>query len=163
MEEMKLPKSWEEACQKRIEAVKRMQQHPLSWEEANAQCQSVAECRSLRNSQKKSEEMEQNTNISSQDTSINKEEKKPMMTIGERIARFRALPEEERVKQLTKVTDMLKEKFGATESKTPETIITFIPKRQENIQEVYFDEKDQQSTDVQDKESSIYDEEELPF
>ena len=40
--------------------------------------------------------MEQNTNTSSQDTSINKEKKKSTMTIGERIAGFRALPVEER-------------------------------------------------------------------
>ena len=40
--------------------------------------------------------MEQNLNTSSQDTSINKEEKKSTMTIGERIAGFRALPVEER-------------------------------------------------------------------
>jgi tRNA 2-selenouridine synthase SelU len=160
---MKLPKSWEEACQKRIEAVKRMQQHPVSWEEAKAQCQSVAECRSLRNSQKKSEEMEQNTNISSQDTSINKEEKKSTMTIGERIAGFRALPVEERVKQIREITELLEKKYGAKRVQTSETIITFVPKRHENIQEEYFEEKDQQSTDVQDKESFIYDEEELPF
>ena len=107
--------------------------------------------------------MEQNTNTSSQDTSINKEEKKSKMTIGERIAGFRALPVEERVKQIREITDMLEKEFGAKRVQTPETIITFIPKRQENIQEEYFDEKDQQSTDVQDKESSIYDEEELPF
>ena len=85
------------------------------------------------------------------------------MTIGERIAGFRALPEKERVKQIREITELLEKKYGAKEDKTPETIITFVPKRQENIQEEYFDEKDQQSTDVQDKESSIYDEEELPF
>ena len=107
--------------------------------------------------------MEQNTNTSSQDTSINKEKKKSTMTIGERIAGFRALPVEERRKRLREVTDMLEKEFGAKESKTPKTIITFVPKRQENIQEEYFEEKDQQSTDVQDRESFIYDEEELPF
>ena len=58
---------------------------------------------------------------------------------------------------------MLEKESGAKESKTPRTIITFVPKRQENIQEEYFEEKDQQSTDVQDRESFIYDEEELPF
>ena len=41
MEEMKLPKSWEEACQKQAEEVKRMQQHPLSPEEFKAQCDRV--------------------------------------------------------------------------------------------------------------------------
>ncbi|MBO4589573.1 MAG: hypothetical protein J5698_01190 [Bacteroidaceae bacterium] len=52
MEEMELPKSWEEACQKRAEAVKRMQQHPLSWEEAKAQCDRVmAPYQPLKNSQ----------------------------------------------------------------------------------------------------------------
>ena len=107
--------------------------------------------------------MEQNTNTSSQGTSINKEEKKSTMTIGERIAGFRALPEEERVKQIREITDMLEKEFGAKRVQTPETIITFIPKRHENIQEEYFEEKDQQSIDVQDRESFIYDEEELPF
>ena len=107
--------------------------------------------------------MEQNTNISSQDTSINKEEKKSTMTIGERIAGFRALPVEERVKQIREITELLEKKYGAKRVQTSETIITFVPKRHENIQEEYFEEKDQQSTDVQDKESFIYDEEELPF
>jgi hypothetical protein len=41
MEEMKLPKTWEEACQKQAEEVKRMQQHPLSLEEVKAQCKRV--------------------------------------------------------------------------------------------------------------------------
>ena len=104
--------------------------------------------------------MEQNLNTSSQDTSINKEEKKSTMTIGERIAGFRALPVEERRRQLREVTDMLKKEFGATENKTPETIITFIPKKS---QEKNFEEDNKQSTDLQVKESFIYDEEELPF
>ena len=38
---MKLPKSWEETCQKQAEAVKRMQQHPLSLEEFIAQSEEV--------------------------------------------------------------------------------------------------------------------------
>ena len=41
MEEMKLPKSWEEACRKQAEEVKRMLQHPLSPEEFKAQCDRV--------------------------------------------------------------------------------------------------------------------------